>query len=188
MNFKTKTILSLVFVSLSISSCKTSPEPRKPVTTKSDSFIQQSIKLNKAIVKKEEEQIKELIKADTAQHYLTSNNGFWYTYNVKNPIDSVKPDVGDEVEFNYNILSLNNDTIYSRAELGERAVVIDKENIFSGLRQGLKLMKVNETVTFYFPSHKAYGYYGDQQKIGKNVPIKSIVTLNKITKDDTPKN
>ena len=67
-------------------------------------------------------------------------------------------------------------------------MVIDKENIFSGLRQGLKLMKVNETVTLYFPSHKAYGYYGDQQKIGKNVPIKSIVTLNKITKDDTPKN
>lgn len=186
MNFKTKTILSLVIVGLLFSSCKTSPEPRKPVSTKSDSFIQQSIKRNKAIVKKEEELIKKIIDADTTRQYFSSSNGFWYAYDVSNSKDSITPDTGDEVEFNYNILSLKNDTIYSRAELGERALIIDKENIFSGLRQGLKLMKANETVIFYFPSHKVYGYYGDQQKIGRNVPIKSIVTLNKITKDDTP--
>ncbi|MDN6280473.1 MAG: gliding motility-associated peptidyl-prolyl isomerase GldI [Psychroflexus sp.] len=187
MNFRAKTILSFVFASLLLWSCKT-PEPRKPVSSRSDTFIQKSIKRNKAIVKDQEKLIKKIVEADSSQQYHTSKNGFWYTYNTAHTEDSITPKVGDEVEFNYNILSLKNDTIYSSSELGERAVIIDKEDIFSGLRQGLKLMKVNETVTFYFPSHKAYGYYGDQQKIGKNVPIKSIVTLNKITKDDTSNN
>jgi FKBP-type peptidyl-prolyl cis-trans isomerase len=41
-------------------------------------------------------------------------------------------------------------------------------------------MKEGETVTFLFPSHQAYGYYGDNDKIGTHVALKSTVTLNKI--------
>ena len=41
-------------------------------------------------------------------------------------------------------------------------------------------MKEGETVTFLFPSHKAFGYYGYEDKIGSNLPIQSTVTLNQI--------
>ncbi|QSS97184.1 gliding motility-associated peptidyl-prolyl isomerase GldI [Psychroflexus sp. ALD_RP9] len=179
-----KQLLASTFIILLAFSCKT-PEARKPISKSSDSFIKQSININKAVVKREESLIKAIIKKDSTRTYFASKNGFWYTYNKKNNTDTLKPGYGDEVEFNFNILSLDNDTIYSRSELGERALVIDKENIFSGLRQGLKLMKVNETVTFLFPSHKVYGYYGDNQRIGKNIPVKSVVTLNKINTDET---
>ncbi|HAT65772.1 MAG TPA: gliding motility-associated peptidyl-prolyl isomerase GldI, partial [Flavobacteriaceae bacterium] len=37
-----------------------------------------------------------------------------------------------------------------------------------------------ETVTFLFPSHKAYGYYGIENKLGTNVPVQSTVTLKSI--------
>lgn len=170
-----------------MSSCKT-PEARKPVSNKTSTFIQSAIEVNKAVVKNEEKRIRAIIEKDSSRNYITSKNGFWYAYENQNLSDTIQPKYGDEVEFNYSILSLNNDTIYSRKELGERALVIDKENIFSGLRQGLKLMKVNETVTFLFPSHKVYGYYGDNQRIGKNTPVKSIVTLNKINTNETPTN
>ena len=64
-----------------------------------------------------------------------------------------------------------------------REYAMDKEKLFSGLRQGLKLMKTGETVTFLFPSHKAFGYYGDKEKIGSNVPITAKVTLHEIKEE-----
>ena len=54
---------------------------------------------------------------------------------------------------------------------------MDKQELFTGLREGLKLMRSGETVTFLFPSQKAYGYYGDENKIGTNVPLICEVTL-----------
>lgn len=159
--------------------CK-SPEPRKPISRASQSFTSKSLKINKAIVEKEESYIQDLIKKDSANTYITSADGFWYYYNDLNKEDSLTPKFGDEVEFNFNLLTLQGDTIYSREELGERAYLIDKEEIFTGLRQGLKLMKEGETITFLFPSHQAYGYYGDNDKIGSHVALKSTVTLNKI--------
>ncbi|MFT5751617.1 MAG: FKBP-type peptidyl-prolyl cis-trans isomerase, partial [Dokdonia sp.] len=64
---------------------------------------------------------------------------------------------------------------------------IDQSNqdLISGIREGLKLMKEGETITVLLPSHKAYGYYGFEDKIGSNVSIRSTITLNKIkTKTD----
>jgi len=62
---------------------------------------------------------------------------------------------------------------------------MDQEEIFSGLREGLKLMKAGETITFLFPSDKAYGYYGDENKIGANISIICTVTINSITQKET---
>jgi len=173
-----KPILYLVFSLLLLTGCK-SPEPRKPVARASKSYTNRSLKINKAIVKKEEAYIQELIKKDSTNTYITSADGFWYYYHTKTN-DTVTPQFGDEVEFNYNLLTLQGDTIYSRKEIGERAYTIDKEEIFTGLRQGLKLMKEGETITFLFPSHQAYGYYGDNDRIGTHVALKSTVTLNEI--------
>ena len=58
---------------------------------------------------------------------------------------------------------------------------MDKQELFTGLREGLKLMKAGETYTFIFPSQKAYGYYGDEKKIGANTPIITQVTVKSIT-------
>ena len=55
-----------------------------------------------------------------------------------------------------------------------------KKNYFQGLREGLKLMKPGEVVTFLFPSQKAYGYYGDTNRIGTNIPLICKVTVNTI--------
>ena len=61
---------------------------------------------------------------------------------------------------------------------------MDKEELFSGLREGLKLMKPSESVTFIFPSQKAYGYYGDENRIGTNVPLICNVNLKTITQNN----
>lgn len=184
MNFK---ILILITCINLIWSCKTS-EARRPVSISSGSFIQESINRNKKLAAKEEEQIKKIIAKDTEHTYLTSQNGFWYYYQQKDTVATQQPVFGDVVTFNYNIKDLNKNTIYSKKEIDTVSYAIDKEELFLGLREGLKLMKEGETITFLFPSYQAYGYYGDDDKIGTNIPLVSTVTLHKITKQSIKEN
>ncbi len=180
-------LLHILCIVLLICSCKT-PEARKPVSIKSGSFITESINRNKKLAAKEEALIQKIIKNDTLNTYITSKGGFWYFYNKKDTTSSITAKFGDFVSFNYDVKDLNNNVIYTQKELDTIIYYIDKEELFLGLREGLKLMKEGEVVTFLFPSYQAYGYYGDDNKIGTNIPLKTEVTLNKITKESTTKN
>lgn len=178
-----KHIATIVLAILVLHSCK-SPEPRLPESVKSGSFISESAQRNKVLNERERTAIESLIAKDSAETYIASDNGFWYYYNNKIEQDTIQPSFGDKVHFNYSVNNLNGASIYSSDELGHQSYVIDKEELFTGLREGLKLMKPSETVTFIFPSQVAYGYYGDDKKIGTNVPLICEVTLNSITQNN----
>ena len=171
-------ILSLVF------GCKT-PEARRPVSVKTGSFIDASIERNKKLNANEKAFIENLMKQQEID-YIASESGFWYYYNNKVEIDTLKtPSFGDIVNYNYNVKNLNGSTIYSTEAIKTQTYAMDKQELFTGLREGLKLMKTGETVTFLFPSQKAYGYYGDENKIGRNTPLICEVTVNSITQNQT---
>ena len=168
-------------------SCKT-PEARRPVTQKSGSYINEAVERNRKIVAEEEARILKIIEQDSTNQYLSSPNGFWYYYNTKDTTSTRTPQFGEMVEFDYNLKTLDGQNIYSDEEIPPRTYTIDKEKLFSGLRQGLKLMKEGETVTFLFPSHKAFGYYGDKNRIGSDVPVISTVTLIDISDESETNN
>jgi len=170
----------LFFILLFSFSCK-SPEPRKPISVKTGSFIEQSAERNKELNNKEYQTIKSEILDKSDIEYIASKTGFWYRYNIK--IDSLTytPQFGDIITFNYNIKNLKGKILYSREELKTQKYSMDQQEIFTGLREGLKLLKTGESATFVFPSQKAFGYYGDKNKIGTNIPIICDVTINKIT-------
>ncbi|MBT8324152.1 MAG: gliding motility-associated peptidyl-prolyl isomerase GldI [Winogradskyella sp.] len=174
-------LLILLFCLLA-TSCK-SPEARLPESVKSGSFLKESAERNKKLNEIERSKIQAIIDADTERAYIASESGFWYVYNKKNETDSITPQFGDTVNFDYTISQLDGTPIYTEAHLGNRTYVIDKEELFTGLREGLKLMKPSENITFIFPSQVAYGYYGDENKIGTNVPLICEVTLNTITQN-----
>ena len=170
-----------IFFGLLIIGCK-SPEARKPISVSSGSFIDESVARNKALNERENKQIEALMAKQPETEFKNSGNGFWYYYNTKVENDSLKtPGFGDIVNFNYNVKKLDGATIYTKQELKTQNYAMDQEEIFTGLREGLKLLKQGETATFLFPSQKAYGYYGDEHKIGINTPIICEVTVNKIT-------
>lgn len=175
----TITLVLLVF------SCKT-PEARRPVSVKSGSFIDVSVERNKKLNAKEQALLENLMAQDQKE-YIASESGFWYYYNNKVENDTLKtPVFGDIINYNYNVKSINGQIVYSTKDIKTQTYVMDKEELFTGLREGLKLMKTGETVTFLFPSQKAYGYYGDENKIGSSVPLICKVTINSITKNQTP--
>ncbi|OEK07302.1 gliding motility-associated peptidyl-prolyl isomerase GldI [Flavivirga aquatica] len=175
----------LIFVlALLTFSCKT-PEARRPVSVKTGSFIDASVKRNKKLYAKEQASIEKLMIEEN-KNYIASKNGFWYYYNNKIEIDSLKtPKFGDIINYNYNVKTLNGNLVYSTKDIKTQNYAMDKEELFTGLREGLKLMKTGETVTFLFPSQKAYGYYGDENKIGSNIPLICEVTINSITLNKT---
>ena len=176
--------LTIVFVLIALVGCKT-PEARKPISVKTGSFIDDSVERNKKLNAREQFNIKKIMEQQKID-YIASENGFWYYYNTKVEIDTLKtPDFGDIVNYIYDVKSLNGNIIYSKEDIKPQTYAMDKQELFTGLREGLKLMKTGETVTFLFPSQKAYGYYGDQNKIGTNTPLICEVTVHSITENQS---
>ena len=173
-----KLILSLFLVTILAASCKQHQEARRPVSQSSGSFMKKSAERNKKLIASEEDQIEALIKSNPKIKYMASTKGYWYTYIIQNPNDTLTPKKGDVAFFNYEIKDLKGNVIYSELELRPQTYAIDKQNIMTGLREGIKLMHKNEKVNFLFPSHIAFGYHGDNKKIGTNQPLQCTVTLH----------
>lgn len=178
-------LFTLLGITLLLLGCKT-PEARRPISAKSGSFIDASVERNKKLNANEKAHIEKLMSKTQDHEYIASESGFWYYYNTKITSDSlVTPKFGDLVNYNYNVKNLDGSLIYSKQELKTRTYSMDREELFTGLREGLKLMKPGETVTFLFPSLKAYGYYGDENKISSNTPLICEVTVNSIIQNQT---
>jgi gliding motility-associated peptidyl-prolyl isomerase len=177
-----KPIISILLVCL-VLGCK-SPEARQPISRKSGSFIKESAERNIKLNQLEQERIQSIIENHPDTEYIASQSGFWYYYNTKVEIDTITAEFGDIINFDYNIKDLNGNEIYSIDEISTQNYAMDQEELFTGLREGLKLMKPGETVTFLFPSQKAFGYYGDTKKIGTNIPLMCQVTVNSITQNN----
>lgn len=173
-----KLILSIFVVTFLASGCKHHQEARKPISQKSGSFMKKSIERNKKLIAGEEGQIDSIIKSNPKIKYIASTKGYWYTYLIQNKIDTLTPKKGDVAFFDYEIKDLKGNIIYSELELQPQTYAIDKQNIMTGLREGIKLMHKNEKVAFLFPSHIAYGFHGDDKKIGPNQPLLCTVTLH----------
>ena len=183
MNYS-KLILFVFLVTILVSSCKQHQEARRPVSQASGTFMKKSAERNKKLNASEEDQIDSLIKSNPKIKYFASTKGYWYTYVVQNSLDTLTPKKGDVAFFEYEIKDLKGRIIYSEVELKPQTYSVDKQNIMTGLREGIKLMHKNEKVIFLFPSHIAFGYHGDDKKIGTNQPLICTVTLHNFISEE----
>lgn len=170
-------ILLLLATFTAIISCK-QQQARMPVSRSSGTFMKESAARNKKLIAGEEGKIDSIIKSNPQTKYFASKKGYWYAYQVKNERDTLRPKKGDVAEFDYEIMDLKGNVLYSEVELRPQTYVVDKQNIMMGLRDGIKLMHKNEKVSFLFPSHMAFGYRGDTKRIKTNQPIIVNLTLN----------
>lgn len=161
---------------LSISSCK-EPEARRPKKQGTVNFYKELIAKNKKLNALERKRLENFITKDTINEYIASENGFWYTYVVKDSLNTVKPKSDDLVLLAYNVSDIHGNIIYDKQE---RNYKVDKEDFIPALQDGIKLMKKGETIIFVIPSYRAFGVVGDGNKIVVNQPIKSTVTLIEI--------
>ena len=175
---KTRYLIFIFSIAL-LFSCK-EPIARRPKQHGTQNFYEEVLEKNKKLNALEKMRLEKWISQDTVTNYISSAQGFWYTYKIKDTLaTSVFPKIEDEVTIVYDIVAMNGDTLYKKQE---RKYIIDKEDFIPALQDGIKLMKKGETITFVIPSYRAFGVSGDGNKIGINQPIKSTVTLLDIIK------
>ncbi|NVK51609.1 MAG: gliding motility-associated peptidyl-prolyl isomerase GldI [Flavobacteriaceae bacterium] len=164
------------------------PKARRPITQKTSTVLKETIEQNKKLNAQENRTIEKFIALDSTKTYITSSYGFWYTYITQKKDESKTPTLGDVVEIEYNITDLSGNIIYTKEELGIKKYTIDKEDFIPALQEGIKLMRVGETITFVIPSYRGFGIAGDENKIGISQTIKSTVTLLNIKKQNNENN
>ena len=147
---------------------------RLPLQQNSGNFINISIEKNKDFNAREYSTIKLMVENSD---FTRSDYGFWYRYDIKNKKSLYTPKFGDLVQYEYAVKNLKGNYIYAPEDTPKKNYYVEQQDLFSGLREGLKLMKKGEKMTFIFPSQLAYGFYGDQSKIGSNTPLIYEVTI-----------
>lgn len=171
----------ILVISIFLFSCSKENEARRPVGHTSGTRLK-SILLEHRMQnnKLEEKAIKELIAQDTNKTYHNSELGFWYAYEVQNQDEKEDyPEHGDRVVFTYEISDLYGSLLISKEQIGEIVYQVDQthQDLITGIRRGIKFMKAGETATFLIPSYNAYGFYGLEDIIAPNMPIRCTITL-----------
>jgi gliding motility-associated peptidyl-prolyl isomerase len=124
--------------------------------------------------------MQELAQKDSLRTYQSSASGFLYAYEKRVAGDGGLAAAGDLVTLTYNIRTWNEDTLYRQGEIGVLKYLVDKEELFPGMRYSVKLLKEGEAATFLYPSSLGYGYHGDDDRIGPNTPLKCTLEIFKI--------
>lgn len=158
------------------------PEVRWPVSRQGGSFLKLSAERNKRLLEREQALLDQIIEADSQHTWQTSESGSRYYYLQQVPGDGYTPRPDDLVTLTYDIRTWDNDTIYRETEIGLVRYKVDKQELFPGLRNSVKLLQEGESAVFYFPSSLAFGYHGDQERIGPNLPVQSTLTIIEIEK------
>ena len=134
-------------------------------------------KVNKKLVKTEEEQINDFIdrygwkmeKTGTGLRYMIYKNG-----------SGVKVSRGHIAKVSYNVRLITGDLCYSSQEEGPKELLVGKSGDISGLEEGLLLLKAGDKAKFIIPSHLAYGLLGDENKIPKRATLVYDIQLLEI--------
>lgn len=171
-----KIFFPFVVLVLLLVSCK-EQEARRPIQKGKSTFMKESVARNIKIVGFEEGIIDSLMKQQKQYKFFESQKGFWFAVTVPNENEHYYPQKNDVIIYNYEIQDLFGTVIYSKERLKTQNYLVDKQNIMMGMRYGLKKLKKGETGLFYFPSHMAFGYHGDNRDIPPNMPLKVIVEI-----------
>lgn len=158
------------------------PDVRWPVSRQGGSFLKLSAERNKRLLEQEQDLLDQIIEADSQHTYLSSEAGSRYYYLREARGKGYTPRPDDLVTLTYDIRTWGNDTIYRESEIGVVRYKVDKQELYPGLRNSVKLLQEGESAVFFFPSSLAFGYHGDQDRIGPNLPIQSTLTILQIEK------
>lgn len=159
----------IILVLIGLVGCK-SKIVQYPVNYDDDraKFMEFSQDRNKMILNEDNELIEAYID-DLGQVFEKTSYGFWISNSGKST--ETMANSGDYVKYEYEISNFDDQVIYSKEENGIKTAVLGKENLPRGLHVSLQLIEKGDSAIALYPSFLAYGGYGDQNKVGSNVPL-----------------
>ncbi|MDR2122893.1 MAG: hypothetical protein LBP34_07185 [Flavobacteriaceae bacterium] len=112
--------------------------------------------------------------------FQSTSSGIWIRFIEKT--ENAKAGNNDWVKYTAEIKTLSNETIYTLTEFGEKQGILGKFKEIRGIESALYLMGKGDVAELVLPSFTAYGFYGDENKIGTNVPLLVTLSLHEVKK------
>ena len=162
MNFQTFNF-TILFVVLALHSCGDGhTKTTKKTNIQSKEFQDKLIEANKMYVKRENDEIDQYV-AHRGWQMTTTGTGLRYMITKKGTGELAV--LEKQAKVNYKITLLDGTLCYSSDSTGAKVFVIGKDNVESGLHEGIQLLHVGDKAIFILPSHLAHGLIGDESKI-----------------------
>ncbi|MBL7888641.1 MAG: FKBP-type peptidyl-prolyl cis-trans isomerase [Bacteroidia bacterium] len=134
----------------------------------SKEFQDKLIEANKMYVKRESDEIDQYVK-HRGWNMITTGTGLRYMIVTQGKGELAKPEQLAKV--NYKVSLLDGTVCYTSEKNGPKEFMVGKDNVESGLHEGIQYMHVGDKAILILPSHLAHGLLGDDNKI----PAKSSV-------------
>ena len=140
----------------------------KNTNLQSKDFQDKLIVANKMYVKQESDEINNYVKH---HGWDMTTTGTGLRYLITNKGNGEAAVVEKYARVNYKISLLDGTLCYSSDSTGAKVFLIGRDNVETGLHEGIQLLHVGDKAKFILPSHLAHGLMGDDSKI----PPKSSV-------------
>ena len=144
------------------------------VNIQSKEFQNKLIDANKMYVKKESDEIDQYV-AHRGWQMTTTGTGLRYMITKKGTGAIALPD--QRARVNFKISLLNGTLCYSSDSTGAKEFTIGRDNVESGLHEGIQYMHVGDKAVFILPSHLAHGLVGDESKIPPHASVMYDIEL-----------
>lgn len=150
------------------------PKPKEQAPQRSleetDKVIrEQVVRVNKQLLQKESDEMDYYAKTHKLPVTKTSSGIRYYVYEASQKGDSIRE--GMTVNMDFDISLLDGTLCYSSKTEGRRSLVVDHDDVESGIHKGLKYLKRGDKAVLLIPSPLAHGLLGDLKKIPPQSPI-----------------
>lgn len=160
---------------LIVSSCGGNDQKKKVISE--DSLKSGLVRVNKKITVKEDRDIEDYI----ARHEWTmQKTGTGLRYQIYKKGSGAQPKEKDKVVINFVVGLINGVECYNSKTDGMKLFELGKAEVESGLEEGIKLMHTGDKAKLIIPSHLAFGFMGDENKIPKHATLIYDVELVEI--------
>lgn len=134
----------------------------------SKDFQNKLVEANKMYVKQESDEIDQYV-AHHGWQMTTTGTGLRYMITKKG--DGALAQIDQRAKVNFKISLLDGTLCYSSDSTGAKEFLIGKDNVESGLHEGIQYMHVGDKAIIILPSHLAHGLIGDESKIPPHASV-----------------
>ncbi|MBU0765591.1 MAG: FKBP-type peptidyl-prolyl cis-trans isomerase [Bacteroidetes bacterium] len=156
---------------ISLIACSCADKTHKLSDEEIEKLHEPLIKANSYLTRKDEELIVSYIKRRNWEMKVTDRGLYYMIYEHGK---GRKAEKGLIARISYSISLLDGTLCYSSDSLGPKSFVIHKENVESGLDEGILLLHEGDKARFIMPPYLAYGLVGDDNRI----PMRSIIVYD----------
>lgn len=162
---------AVVLAVVLLAACSQQGTQKKDVITKRE-LKEPLIRANKSIVDKEADKIDKYIRR---RNWKMTETGTGLRYLIYQEGSGEPAEEGQYAKVSYEIRLLDGTICYSSADdRGPRSFLIGRDNVESGIHEGITYMRVGDRAKFILPSHLAHGLTGDHNKI----PPRSVLIVD----------